>query len=301
MPIPKSTNGEMPFLDHLEELRWRIIYAGVALVIGVAIGLAPAFRYDLVAVLWAPAIPYMGGQKLIVTHPVDIFSIRIQIAFVIGIGISAPVIGYQLWAFMSPALHSNEKRVVIPVLVAGAVLFLIGVSLSWFLVLPMSLKWFYGLIGTSLQPMYSASEYIGFVTDLALAFGVAFEMPLLLVALSALGIVSAKALASTRKFAIIIIWAAAAIISPGDAVTVTIALAVPLYLLYELSIVVAFFIERKRRACIAKREQEELASAALGSRCWSRSSSGRRCRLWLPRRRDRAPPRRCTCASIRRR
>jgi sec-independent protein translocase protein TatC len=263
MPIPKSSNGEMPFLDHLEELRWRIIYAGIALVVGVGIGLALAFKYDLVTILAAPALPYMGGQKLIVTHPADLFSIQIQIAFAIGIGISAPVIGYQLWAFMAPALHSNERRVVIPVLFVGALLFLFGVGMAWFLVLPMSLKWFYGLRGASIQPMYSASEYIGFVTNLGLAFGVAFELPLLLVALSALGIVSAKGLASTRKFAVIIIWAAAAIISPGDAVTVTVALAVPLYLLYELSIVVAFFIERKRRLRLAKQEQEELASAAL--------------------------------------
>ena len=261
MPIPKSSNGEMPFLDHLEELRWRIIYAGIALLIGVGIGLALAFRYDLVAILAAPAAPYMGGSKLIVTHPVDLFSIRIQIAFAIGIAISAPAIGYQLWAFMSPALHLSERRVVIPVLFAGAVLFLIGVSMAWFIVLPMSLKWFYGLVGTSLQPMYAASEYIGFVTDLALAFGIAFELPLLLVMLSAFGMVTAKALSDARKFAVLIIWAAAAIISPGDAVTVTIALAVPLYLLYELSVIIAFAIERKRRARRAKEEQDEVAAA----------------------------------------
>jgi sec-independent protein translocase protein TatC len=258
MPIPKSSNGEMPFLDHLEELRWRIIYAGIALVVGVGIGLALAFRYDMVTVLVAPALPYMGGQKLIVTHPADLFSIQIQIAFAIGIGISAPVIGYQLWSFMAPALHLNERRVVIPVLFVGALLFLFGAGMAWFLVLPMSLKWFYALRGASIQPMYSASEYIGFVTNLCLAFGAAFELPLLLVALSALGIVSAKGLASTRKFAVLIIWAGAAIISPGDAITVTFALAVPLYLLYELSIIVAFFIERKRRAKVANREREEL-------------------------------------------
>lgn len=97
MPIPKSTNGEMPFLDHLEELRWRIIYSAIALMIGVAIGLAIAFRYNIVAILAAPAMAYMGGAKLIVTQPVPIFTIRIQIAFLIGIGIAAPVIGYQLW------------------------------------------------------------------------------------------------------------------------------------------------------------------------------------------------------------
>jgi len=264
MAIPKGTNGEMPFLDHLEELRWRIIYAGIALLVGVGIGMALAFQYDLVGILAAPAAPYMGGAKLIVTHPVSLFSIRIQIAFVIGIGIASPVIGYQLWAFMSPALHRTERRMVIPVLVAGAVLFLIGVAMAWFIVLPMSLKWFYGLAGNSLQPMYEASEYIGFVTNLALAFGAAFELPLLLVALSAFGIVTAKALSDARKYAFLVIWAGAAIISPGDAITVTIALAVPLYLLYELSVVVAFAIERRRRAKRAKEEREEreeLASA----------------------------------------
>src|SRR5438270_12207638 len=150
MPIPKSTNGEMPFLDHLEELRWRIIYSAIALMIGVGIGLVIAFHYDIVGILAKPALPYMGGAKLIVTHPVTIFSIRIQIAFVVGIGIAAPVIGYQLWAFMSPALHLSERRIVIPVLAAGAVLFLIGVAMSWFLLLPMSLKCFYGLVRGSL-------------------------------------------------------------------------------------------------------------------------------------------------------
>jgi sec-independent protein translocase protein TatC len=254
MPIPKSSNGEMPFLDHLEELRWRIIYSAIALMIGVGIGLAIAFHYDIVALLAAPASASMGGAKLIVTHPVTIFTIRIQIAFAIGIAIAAPAIGYQLWAFMAPALHLSERKIIIPVLIAGAVLFLIGAAMAWYLVLPMSLKWFFGLTGSSLQPMYEAGEYIGFVTNLCLAFGVAFELPLLLVALSAFGIVTARMLSNARKYAAVIIWAAAAIISPGDVVTVTIMLFVPLYLLYELSVVVAFLIERKRRITRAKDE-----------------------------------------------
>jgi sec-independent protein translocase protein TatC len=105
--------------------------------------------------------------------------------------------------------------------------------------------------------MPAASEYFSFATNLGLAFGVAFEMPLLLVALSALGIVTARTLSKSRKFAVLFIWAGAAIISPGDAITVTIALAVPLYLLYELSIVIAFVIERKR---LARKAREELAA-----------------------------------------
>src|SRR4051812_47611268 len=234
MPIPKSSNGEMPFLDHLEELRWRIIYAGFAFIFGLTIGLIIAFKFEVIGFLEAPALPFMGGQKLIVTHPADIFSIDIQIAMAIGLVIAAPVILYQLWAFLSPALHAHEKKIVIPVLVAGSFLFLAGVAMVWFIVLPMSLKWFYGLVGSSVQTMYSASEYISFVTDLALAFGVAFELPMVLVALVAFGVLSAKRLASMRKWAVLIIWTGAAVISPGDAVTVTVALAVPMYVLYEL-------------------------------------------------------------------
>ncbi|HEY6219831.1 MAG TPA: twin-arginine translocase subunit TatC [Gemmatimonadaceae bacterium] len=247
MPIPKSANGEMPFLDHLEELRWRIIYSAVAFLAAMGIGLVIVFKFDIISILEAPALPYMGGHKLIITHPADIFSILIQIAITIGVIIAAPVIGYQIWAFLSPALHSHEKKVVIPTLVAGGFLFLFGVGLSWFIVLPMTLKWFYGLVGTSVQPMYALAEYISFVTDLSLAFGIAFELPLLLVALSAFGILSAKTLSNMRKWAVLIIWIAAAVISPGDAVTVTFALAIPLYVLYELSVVVAYLIERKRR------------------------------------------------------
>jgi sec-independent protein translocase protein TatC len=259
MPIPKSDNGEMPFLDHLEELRWRIIYSACAFLVGLTIGLVVSFKFDVIGLLEAPALPFMGGHKLIVTHPADIFSIDIQIAMFIGVVIAAPVILYQLWAFLAPALHAHEKKIVIPILGAGAALFLMGVSLSWFIVLPMTLKWFYGLVGTSVQTLYSANEYISFVTDLALAFGVAFELPMVLVALVAFGILSAKRLASMRRWAILIIWTAAAVISPGDAVTVTFSLAIPLYVLYEVSVIVGYVIERKRRI---KREADDHDLAA---------------------------------------
>jgi sec-independent protein translocase protein TatC len=249
----------MPFLDHLEELRWRIIYALIGVCLGLAIGLYCSFKFNIIDILQAPLLPFLKGHKLVILHPMDAFSIRIQIAFVIGFTVAAPIIGYQLWAFMAPALHKPEKRVVVPVLFAAALLFLAGVALAWFYVLPMSLKWLYGLVGDTLEPMYAASEYFSFATNLALAFGVAFEVPLLLVALSALGILSAHTLNKSRKFAVLFIFIGAAIISPGDAVIATIALAVPLYLLYEVSVVIAFVIERRRRA---RKEAEELAATA---------------------------------------
>src|SRR4051812_48081095 len=247
MAIPRSSSGEMPFLDHLEELRWRIIYSLIAVMIGLAIGLIISFKFDLLQFLQGPVRPYMNGHKLTVLHPMDPFTIRIQLAFVVGLTLAAPVIGYQIWLFLSPALHKREKQVVIPILIAGFFLFLAGMALSWFFVLPASLKYIYGLVGQDLEPMYSVAEYFGFITNMELAFGVAFELPLLLVALVGLGILRASTLNKSRKWAVLIIWTAAAIISPGDQVIATIGLAVPLYFLYEISIVVSYFIEFRRR------------------------------------------------------
>ena len=262
MAIPKTPGGEMPFLDHLEELRWRIIYSLIALMLGLAIGLYFSFKFNLIDVIQQPMLPYMGGRKLVITRPMDAFNIRIQIAFVIGLAFAAPVIGYQLWAFLSPALHKSEKKVVIPSLIAGAVLFLSGMALAWFLVLPITLQFLNGLIGETFETMYVASEYFSFATNLGLAFGVAFEVPLLLVALVGLGILSASTLNKSRKYAVVVIWVVAAIVSPGDAVTATVALAVPLYFLYEVSIVVSFFIERKRRKRKAIEAAAELSDTS---------------------------------------
>lgn len=249
----------MPFLDHLEELRWRIVYSLLGITVGLAIGIYFSFGYNILDALQAPLLPYLReGQRLVVLSPMDGFTIRIQVAFVIGLTVAAPVVGYQLWAFLAPALHKPEKRVVVPMLFAAALLFMGGVALAWFFVIPVSLEFFHKLNGETLQTMYTAVAYFGFAANLSLAFGLAFEVPLLLVALSALGILSASTLNKSRKFAVLFIFIGSAIISPGDAIIATIALAVPLYLLYELSVVIAFVIERRRRAV---KEREELAAS----------------------------------------
>jgi sec-independent protein translocase protein TatC len=254
----------MPFLDHLEELRWRIIYSLIGVCVGLAIGLYFSFMFDILGWLQKPLLPYLNGHKLVVLHPMDGFTIKIQLAFVIGFTVAAPVIGYQVWAFLAPALYKPEKRVVVPVLFAAAVLFLCGVALAWFYVLPASLKWLAEINSSgSLDAMYAASEYFSFTATMALAFGLSFELPLVLIALVALGVMSASFLNRSRKFAFLLIFVLAAVLSPGDAVIATIALAVPLYLLYELSVVLAFVIERRRRARRARDDEEaELAASA---------------------------------------
>ncbi len=249
----------MPFLDHLEELRWRIIYSLIAILVGLAIGLYCAFALNLLDWLQEPLLPYLGGRRLVVLHPMDGFTIRLHLGFVVALAVAAPTIGYQLWAFLAPALHKPEKRVVLPLLFAAAVLFLAGVALAWFYVLPMSLKWFHMMNQGTLESMYTAKDYFSFATMLALAFGFSFEVPLLFVALVALGIMSASLLNRSRKFAVLGIFVLSAVVSPGDAIGTTLALAIPLYLLYEMSVVVAFIIERRRRTKKA-REDAELAA-----------------------------------------
>src|SRR5947208_3978391 len=257
MPIPKSPTGEMPFLDHLEELRWRIIYSLGALVIGISIGFLVTFKLDLIGVLQRPVLPYLRGQTLVFTHPGDTFSAILQMSFVVGIIVALPVIGYNVWAFLSPALYRHERRVVIPVLLAATLLFLGGVALAYFLVLPLTLKFLFGLEAQSLTPMITVSEYFGFVTSMCLAFGGVFEVPIVIVGLSAMGIVSPQALAKFRRYAIVLTYAAAAIITPGDLFTTTIALAIPLYLLYELSVAVSYVIYRRKARRDANLASEE--------------------------------------------
>src|SRR5262245_54455311 len=129
MPIPKSQSGEMPFLDHLEELRWRIIYALGTVIVGTAIGLFCVFKYKLIGILEAPILPYLAGQRLAQFHPGDVFSIQMQLGITVGIVLAIPVIGYQVWAFLSPALYKHERRVVIPILVAATFLFMAGAAM----------------------------------------------------------------------------------------------------------------------------------------------------------------------------
>ena len=255
MPIPKTQTGEMPFLDHLEELRWRIIYSLGALVIGVAIGFLVTFKFDLIGLMQAPVLPYLRGQHLVYTHPGDTFSTILQMSLVVGIALALPVIGYNVWAFLSPALYRNERRIVIPILAAATFLFLAGVALAYFLVLPLTLKFLFGLEAESLTPMITVSEYFGFVTSMCLAFGGVFEVPIVIVGLSAMGIVSPQTLGKFRRYAVVIAYGAAAIITPGDLLTTTIALAIPLYLLYEVSVAVSYIIYRKKA-----RRDAELAS-----------------------------------------
>ena len=257
--MPKNFTGEMPFLDHLEELRWRIIWSLGALIVGLIAGFTIVVKAQLIRLLQQPIAPYLTG-KLIVTNPADPFSITLSVSVMVGIILASPVIIYQVWAFLSPALHRHEKKVVIPVIIGAVVLFLAGVALAWFWVIPMMLKFLMTFQMESLQPMITASGYFSFVITLALTFGAAFELPVLILALAALGLVTPAFLSRFRPYALVLTFVVSAFVTPGDILLASFALTAPLYLLYELSVILTSVIFRKRRRAAMAAETAEGAA-----------------------------------------
>jgi sec-independent protein translocase protein TatC len=258
--MANSSGAEMPFLDHLEELRWRLIWSLAALAIGIVIGFALMWndRTSIIGLLEQPILPYLAGRKLVYTHPGDPFSILLKAAFAIGFVLALPVILYQLWAFLSPALYRHEKRVIIPVLIGAAVLFAAGVALAFFVVLPVTLRFLLGLHVQSLEPMITAGDYFGFVIGMSLAFGAVFEMPIAILALTALGIVTPQMLRRFRRHAIVLCAVGSAFITPGGDPLSLMALFFPLYFLFELSIWLSALLFRRRE----ERREAEAAREA---------------------------------------
>ena len=262
MPIPKSPSGEMPFLDHLEELRWRIIYSLAAILVSVGIGFWIAMSFDVVGLLARPILPLIPEHRLVYTHPGEAFTVILNAALTIGTVLAAPMVLYQVWAFLSPALHRHERRIGMGVLFSGLLLFIGGAALAYFVVVPLALPWLMGFSGPSLVALITAEEYFSFVFSMVLTFGVSFELPIVILALAALGIVTPQFLSKYRRHAIVLIVIIAAFLTPGDLVWTTIALSVPLYALYELSVVAAYVIYRRKQRRRAEVEAGESGAPA---------------------------------------
>jgi sec-independent protein translocase protein TatC len=254
--------AEMPFLDHLEELRWRIMWSLLALIIGVVVAFSLLVRFDVILLLERPILPYLNGQKLVYTHPADPFRITMSMAFALGAIFASPVIVWQTWGFLSPALYKHEKKVVIPVLILGALLFLAGVALAFYGIIPITLGMFYSIQSSSLTPMITASAYFDFTVSLSLVLGAVFELPIAVLALTALGIVTPDFLQKFRRHAVVVCLVGSAFITPGQDPFSLLAVAIPLYLLYELSVVSSSFVHRRRLRRDAKRDAEAAAEAA---------------------------------------
>jgi sec-independent protein translocase protein TatC len=215
--------GEMPFLDHLEELRWRLLWSLVAIVVFTIVGFFIVTKFSVLGWLIAPIEPMLGegDTQLNVLSPTAGFFITLKLALFVGLLIAAPVVIYQLWAFLSPALHPTEKRAIVPSLYFGLVLFTLGVAMAYYLVLPATLQFLMGFQAESLEQAITIDAYLAFVTRLLLAFGIVFELPVVILALTFLGLVTPEFLAAKRRHAIAIITVASALLTPGDIITVS--------------------------------------------------------------------------------
>ena len=243
----RNLRGEMPFLDHLEELRWRILWSLVAIVLGSIAGFVLVLQFGVLEILLAPLEQVMGeGERLKFFSPTEPFFLILKIGVLVGVILVSPIIIYQIWAFLSPALERHEKRAIIPSLYLGLVLFAAGVAMSYLIALPVTLRFLLFFGEEYWDPILQAGPYLGFVTKLLVAFGVLFELPVVIMILSALGLVTPAFLRTKRRHAIVLITVLASFLSPGDVVTVTVMMMAPLVLLYEFSILLSVLIYRRR-------------------------------------------------------
>jgi sec-independent protein translocase protein TatC len=244
----RNPTAEMPFLDHLEELRWRILWSLLALVVATGAAIFVVMKFDVIGLLKRPIDPYLAdhGGKLIFLGVTDPFFVIIQVALALGFVVASPIIIYHVWSFLSPALLPKEKRAIVPALVLGLFLFAAGAALAYFAALPFTLKFMMSLQTEALEPNVTAGAYFSFVVKLLVGFGAIFEMPVVVMIFTAIGLVNARFLASKRRYAFAAMAILASVLTPGDALTATLVLLGPLVLLYELSIFLARLVERSR-------------------------------------------------------
>ncbi len=250
----KSPNpaGEMPFLDHLEELRWRILWSLLALTIGAMAGFLLVHYGDMLQVLFSPYQELFGADQMLINlKPTDAFFITLKYGILVGLLLVFPVVVYHIWSFLAPALKKSEKRVIVPALYMGLVLFVLGVVMAYYVALPISLEFLVGFQTDIMVPQWTAQDYFGFTIQLLAAFGIIFELPVVIMILSVLGLVTPAFLRGKRRHAILLITIAAALISPGDVIMVTLLMMAPLIVLYEFSILLSVAIHRKREERIA--------------------------------------------------
>ena len=242
---PPNPTGEMPFLDHLEELRWRVLWSVATLVVATGIGFALVHYFGVMELLIRPVRPFLAGERLVYFNPATPFFITLKLGLLVGIILAFPVVVYHVWAFFSPALEPREKKVIVPSLYFGLALFAAGVAMAYFWVLPLALRFLTGFQQAFLEPTIEVGEYLGFVVRLLLAFGLVFELPVVVMILSALGLVTPRFLREKRRHAIFLIVVLASLLTPGD-IASTFLMIAPMMVLYEVSIVISQVIQRRR-------------------------------------------------------
>src|SRR2546423_11913628 len=245
----------MSFLDHLEELRRRLIYS----IIGAAVGFFVCWGYaeNIFALMQKPIMEALHRhgmpEKLVYLNPTEPFNLYLKIGFMAGIFVASPFILYQLWMFVSPGLYRNEKRYVVPFMVSTIALFTSGGYFGYKVVYPAALNFLINF-GKQFQPMITIGEYTSLFLSIILGMGLIFEMPILVFFLSLMGIISAGFMLKNFRYSILVIFIIAAIVTPTTDILNMCIFAAPMIALYAVSIGVAWLVHPKTRA--ARREKQ---------------------------------------------
>jgi sec-independent protein translocase protein TatC len=240
-----TENERIPFTAHLEELRKRLIHCFIA--IGIGFGLSYGFKERLFNILIEPLVSVMQkDSKLIFTKVPEAFFTYLKAALLSGILLATPVIVYQFWMFVAPGLYKTERRMLTPIIILSSAFFISGALFGYFVVFPIGFKFFIGFATENIQPFLSMSDYLNFASKLLLAFGLAFQLPIVITFLAKLGIVTVDFLRKNRKYALVLFFVAAAILTPPDFFS-QIMMALPLMVLYEISIFGAMIFGKKQK------------------------------------------------------
>jgi len=251
---PDLDDSKAPLIEHLIELRQRLLWSVAALAVAFVVSIF--FADEIFGILVQPltdAFP-AGEGKLIYTKLYEAFFVEIKVAMFAAFFLAFPIISNQLWAFVAPGLYANEKRAFLPFLIATPVLFMAGASLAYYIVMPTAFRFFLGFEGPvggmQQEALPAMGDYLSLVMQFILAFGVCFQLPVLLLLLNRAGIVSREQLKGMRRYMIVGAFALAAILTPPDVVS-QLMLGIPLILLYEISLLIMWVTERKKREIVS--------------------------------------------------
>lgn len=229
----------MPFLEHLEELRKRLVRCFLALI--VTAGASFYFADYIFKFIMVP----LGNTKLYATEVTGSFTAYFKISLITGIIVALPYIFWQLWTFISPGLYKKEKLLILPIVISSTLLFLLGGAFCFYVMLPMSLKFLIHFSEGLIEPIITVGSYISFVGMLILGFGAGFQLPIVAYVLGKIGIVSARGLNKGRRYAVVILLFLSAFLTPTPDMFTMLVMFVPLYALYELSILIVWLTGKK--------------------------------------------------------
>jgi len=243
-----AVDDKMPFMEHLGELRVRIMRALMALLVGLAI----AFPFSQRVVDWLARPIQRSGNTLVFLAVTEAFWVQMKVALFLGLFIASPGILWQVWRFVEPGLHGHEKKYAVPFVLIGSLLFIAGGAFSLLIVTPSAISFLLSYARPGLQPMISIGNYIDFLLKFTLAFGAVFEVPLAMTLVARMGLVTAKQFAKNRKYAILGAFIAGAVLTPTPDMVNQTLMAGPIIILYELGIVAARVFGRRRRSPVAE-------------------------------------------------